>query len=679
MMQPEVPQDQLPQSAEIENCKNHENCETPETPITESMDAPTDVAPVVEETPAENAAEPAVVEVPEQPVSGTEEPVVTMDENPELSDAADDEEEGENGEEESDATARYATMNREELVAAMEELMQQEVQQVKHQVSLLRSRFNELTQEVERANYEAFLAGGGLKEDFQNASDAVTDQYRKLYNTYRERRQRYQEQQEALKKQHLEQKQQILEELRQLIENDEESLKKAYDRFNEILERWKEIGEVPRESLNDLWQNYHFLIEQFFNKVKISKELRMLDLKRNLEQKIALCEKAEELMMEESITKAFKALQELRDRWREIGPVPAEHNEEVWQRFCNAASQVDERRKAYYEERRAEMEQNLLAKQALVAQVQERTAEKPQSVKQWNDVTAALDEMLKTWKTIGPVPREANETVWNEFKGSIDAFYREKKEFFNQMRDEQTENYNRKIDLCLKAEAIAKREDWKKATEELLALQEEWKQVGNVSRKVSEKVWKRFRAACDEFFAKKNEFFKDIRQNEHDNLVKKEAIIEQLKAFTFGDDKEENLRVIKDFQRQWLEVGHVPIKEKDRLQKEFRAVIDGHFERLKISLREAQETAFRERVDRIRSNGGKMNDERQTLVDQIDKLRGNLQVWENNLGFLSQSKQADLLRKEFEKKMQDARQQLALLQTKLRILNETKKEEEQQQ
>lgn len=600
--------------------------------------------------------------------AATAEPAATAD-------SADEEEnDAEEAEAEEDYAARYGAMSREEVVAELGALMDQEVQQVKHQVALLRNRFNELTQEVERANYEAFLAGGGQKEDFQNAADALTEQFRKLYNTYRERRQRYQEQLDALKKQHLEQKQQILEELRQLIEKDEESLKATYDRFNEIQEKWKAIGEVPRESLNDLWQTYHFLIEQFFNKVKINKELRMLDLKRNLEQKIALCEKAEELMMETSITKAFKALQDLRDRWREIGPVPMEHNEEIWQRFCNAANQVDERRKAYYDERRAEMEQNLLAKQALVAQVKEHTAEKPQSVKQWNDVTAALDEMLKTWKTIGPVPREANEAVWNEFKGGIDAFYRDKKAYFNQMRDEQNENYNRKIDLCLKAEAIAKREDWKKATEELLALQEEWKQVGNVSRKLSEKVWKRFRAACDEFFAKKNEFFKDIRQNEHENLEKKEAIIEQLKAFEFGDDKEENLRVIKDFQRQWMEVGHVPIKDKDRLQKEFRAVIDDHFEKLKISLREAQETAFRERVERIRTSGGKMSDERQTLMDQIDKLRANLQVWENNLGFLSQSKQADLLRQEFEKKMQDARQQLALLKTKLRILDENKEE-----
>ena len=655
-----------------ESLEAKETAETPENP--ESPEAKeTAENPENPETP--EATETA--ESPENPESPEAKETAESLENPESPEATETQEEVEEAEAEEaeadeaeDYGARYGTMSREEVVAEMEGLLQQEVPQVKHQVALLRSRFNDLTQEVERANYEAFLAGGGLKEDFQNSADALTEQFRKLYGRYREHRQQYQETLDAQKRQNLARKQQILEELRQLIEKDEESLKTTYDLFNEIQDKWKEIGEVPRESLNDLWQNYHFLIEQFFNKVKINKELRMLDLKRNLEQKIALCEKAEELMMEESVVKAFKALQELRDRWREIGPVPTEHNEEIWQRFCNAANQVDERRKAYYAERAEELQQNLLAKQALVSQVQERTAEKPQSVKQWNDVTAQLDELLKMWKTIGPVPREANETVWNEFKGGIDAFYRDKKAYFSQMRDEQTENYNRKIDLCLKAEAIAKREDWKKATEELLALQEEWKQVGNVNRKVSEKVWKRFRAACDEFFTKKNEFFKDIRQNEQENLAKKEAIIEQLKAFEFGEDKEENLRVIKDFQRQWLEVGHVPMKEKDRLQKEFRAVIDAHFEKLKISLREAQTTAFREHVERIRTSGGKMSGERQALVDKIEKLRGDLQVWENNLGFLSNSKQADLLRQEFERKLQDSRQQLALLREKLRILDQ---------
>ncbi len=243
------------------------------------------------------------------------------------------------------------------------------------------------------------------------------------------------------------------------------------------------------------------------------------------------------------------------------------------------------------------------------------------------------------------------------------------------MKDEQTENYNKKIDLCLQAEAIAKREDWKKATEELLKLQEEWKQIGPVSRKVSEKIWQRFRGACDEFFAKKSEYYTNLRGSEQENLQKKEAILAELKAYSFGEDKEGNLNAIKDFQRRWMEVGYVPIADKQRLQKDFRDTINGLFEQLKISAREAEAAAYRERIRNVAGNRQATNSERENLLDQIQKLRNDINLWENNLGFLASSKQADILKEEFEKKMQSARQQIALLEAKLKILDEAQKAE----
>ena len=380
--------------------------------------------------------------------------------------------------------------------------------------------------------------------------------------------------------------------------------------------------------------------------------------------------------MESSVTKAFKGLQDLRARWKEVGPVPTEQNEEIWQRFCNAANQIDERRKEYYDQRKEELDNNLLAKQALIDKATELTEKRPESTKEWNDTTAALDDLLKVWKTIGPVPREVNEEIWTKFKGIIDRHYSDKKEYFGGVRDEQEANYQKKIDLCLKAEAIAKREDWKKATEELLQLQQEWKSIGATSRKVSEKVWQRFRGACDEFFAKKGEFFKERRSNESENLAQKEAILAELKAHQFGENREENLGAIKEFQRRWAEVGFVPMADKERLHKEFRGEIDRIFEQLKISAREAEETAYRERLRNVGGDARRfVQNEKQELHDKIDKLRNDLNLWENNLGFFASSKQADLLKQEFEKKMQGARQQIALLQAKLRILNETEKAE----
>ncbi|MCQ2261296.1 MAG: DUF349 domain-containing protein [Bacteroidales bacterium] len=582
-------------------------------------------------------------------------------------------------EQEAEPEVDYSALSREELLAALNELLNNDVSKIRNRVSAIRNQFNTLNKEVEKKAFEAFIADGGNKDEYQYSNDAVAEAFHKAYDTYRTRRQKMQEEQEAAKKRNLQAKQQILEELRTLIDKDEETLKQTYDEFNAIQEKWKSIGEVPREQMNDLWQNYHFLIEQFFNKVKINKELRMLDLKRNLEQKIQLCERAEELIVETSVVKAFKGLQELRAQWREVGPVPTEQNEETWQRFNNAANQIDERRREYYDQRKEELDQNLLAKQALIAKAEELTQEMPQSTKSWNDTTEALDELLKLWKSIGPVPREQNEEIWNKFKGIIDKHYADKKLHFGQIRDEQSENYNKKLDLCLRAEAIAKREDWKNATEELLQLQAEWKAVGATSRKVSDKIWRRFRGACDEFFAKKGEYFKDIRSTESENLTKKNAIIDEMKAYQFGDNKDENLAAIKDFQRRWSEIGHVPMKEKDRVQKEYRSLLDGIFEKLKISAREAEETSYRERINNFSGNAKRfMDNEKATILDKIEKFRADLKLWENNLGFLANSKQADLLKQEFEKKMQNTRQQIALLEAKLRILNESEEEKNEE-
>ena len=582
--------------------------------------------------------------------------------------------------EEAEPEPDYSNNTREELVAAMKELLGMDVQKIKNRVAAIRNRFNELNREVQNAAFEKFIAEGGNKDDYQNENDAVAEEMHRLQDQYRAMRQKHIEELEEQKKRNLEAKQALIEEMRQLIDSEEEQVRTAMDKFNSIQERWKAIGEVPREQMNDLWQNYHFQIEQFFAKLKINRELRALDQKRNLEEKIKLCESAEELIMEPSVTKAFKGLQDLRARWKEVGPVPAEQNEEIWQRFCNAANQIDERRKEYYDQRKEEQESNLLAKQALVEKATELTEKQPTSTKEWNDTTAALDELLKVWKSIGPVPREVNEDIWTKFKGMIDKHYSEKKEYFGAIRDEQESNYQKKVDLCLKAEAIAKREDWKKATEELLELQQEWKSIGTTSRKVSEKVWQRFRKACDEFFAKKSEFFAERRTSESENLAQKEAILGELKAHQFGEDREENLAAIKEFQRRWAEVGFVPMAEKDRLHKEFRGEIDRIFEQLKISAREAEETAYRERIKNAGGDARKfVNNEKAELQEKIEKLRSDLSLWENNLGFLASSKQADLLKQEFEKKMQGARQQIALMQAKLRILNEAEKAEKEEQ
>lgn len=581
-------------------------------------------------------------------------------------------------------TVDYSTYTREQLVDALKELVENEsILRIKNRVTSIKLAFMALNKAFQDEQFEAFLANGGDKDDYHPTDDKISVDYRKYINKYRENRQKYQEEQESIKLKNLALKKEILEELRKLIEADD-TLKQTHEDFKVLQAKWKAIGDVPRAEINNLWQTYHFLVEKFFNKVKINRELRMLDLKRNLEQKIELCEKVEELLVDASVIDSFKKLQQYREQWRAIGPVPSDKNEEIWVRFCNATEQIDQRRREFYDQRKEELDKNLLAKTALCEKAEELTAVQPEKINVWNEISNELNDMLKVWKTIGPVPKDVNEAIWERFKSTLDKFFETKKEHFEKLKDEQANNYNLKVDLCMQAEAIAKRDDWKKATDDLLKLQEEWKQIGSVPRKVSDKIWTRFRSACDEFFARKAEYYSEIKGSEMENLAKKREIIEKVKQFEFGEDKEQNLAVIKDFQRQWVEIGHVPIAEKDKLYKEFRDTINKHFDKLKVSAREAQETMYRERLKNV--SGGDMgkfvSEEKRELQDKIQKLRADLILWENNLGFLANSKQATILKEEFEKKMQSARQQIALLEAKLKILNEevnAKKENEEQE
>ncbi len=597
---------------------------------------------------------------------------------------AEDENEDSLAEKYEEPTVDYSTYTREQLVDALKDLVENEsILRIKNRVASIKLAFMTLNKVFQDEQFEAFLANGGNKDDYHPADDQISVNYRKYINKYRENRQKYQEEQESIKLKNLALKKEILEELRKLIEA-EDTLKQTHEDFKLLQAKWRTIGDVPRAEINNLWQTYHFLVEKFFNKVKINRELRMLDLKRNLEQKIELCEKVEELLVDASVLDSFKKLQQYREQWRMIGPVPSDKNEEIWVRFCNAAEQIDQRRRDFYDQRKEELDKNLLAKTALCEKAEELTAVQPEKINVWNEISNELNDMLKVWKTIGPVPKDVNEAIWKRFKSTLDKFFETKKEHFEKLKDEQANNYNLKVDLCMQAEAIAKRDDWKKATDDLLKLQEEWKQIGSVPRKVSDKIWTRFRSACDEFFARKAEYYSEIKGSEMENLAKKREIIEKVKQFEFGEDKEQNLAVIKDFQRQWVEIGHVPIAEKDKLYKEFRDTINKHFDKLKVSAREAQETMYRERLKNV--SGGDMgkfvSEEKRELQDKIQKLRADLILWENNLGFLANSKQATILKEEFEKKMQSARQQIALLEAKLKILNEevnAKKENEEQE
>lgn len=585
--------------------------------------------------------------------------------------SVDTDEETHSEESEEEMRAQYGAMDREELVSRFSDYLNaDDLEALRLRAKIIKEFFENMTQRLEREALEAFLSAGGQQEDYEKKEDVLEAKFRKLYSEYKEARQKFLEKQEQEKLDNLARKEEVLEQLRSLLQS-ELSLKETYDSFNSIQEKWRAIGAVPRAQVNTLWENYHFLIEKFYDKVKISKELRDMGLKKNLEEKIALCERVEGLMLESSINKSFKQLQECHQLWKEIGPVPTDKNEEIWERFKNASDAVNKRRQEYYDKMREEQSNNYLAKIALCEKLEEVLKHECDNIRKWNDTTNEVNELFKLWKTIGPVPKAENESIWERFKKPIDDFYQRKKEAFDRMKSEQEVSLAKKTELCMRAEAIAERSDWKAATEELLKLQAEWKEVGYLPKKLSDKLWTRFRQACDRFFERKSEDYKARKSNELENVAKKEALIEKVKAFSFSEDKQANLDAIKDFQRQWAEIGFVPNAERQRLYSEFRKAIDAHFDKLQADSMELSLNAFKERVESNPEDRKYFSKERKQLQDQLQKLRSDLMIWENNLGFLASSRQADLLRAEFEKKMERARADIALLQAKLKVLNES--------
>ena len=564
-------------------------------------------------------------------------------------------------------------LNKLQLVEMLEELVQDsDIQNIKDKVAAIRLHFNKLNKEDMDNELDQFLQGGGEAESFQHVEDPIEQRFNAAFGIFKANRAKQNEDMEKQKVENLAKKQAILDELKEIIASDD-SLKKTYDDFRALQDRWKEIGPVPAAENSNLWNNYHFLVEKFFDKVRIGRELRDLDMKKNLDAKIELCEKAEELLDEKSITKAFKALQKLHEDWKEVGPVPQDKKDEIWERFKAATDKINQIRREHYAQIEEEQTGNLEAKKALCEKAEELIAEDYTSVNAWQKKSTELSEIFGVWKTIGPASKKDNEEIWQRFRGTMDTFFAKKKEFFATLKDRQTENLERKTQLCIEAEALMESTDWKNATEQIKKLQEEWKTIGPVPKRHTDKIWKRFRAACDTFFNRKNEHFSGRRTEEEANLAAKKALIEEIKAFEIGPSRNENMEAIKAFQKRWIEIGYVPMKYKDAINKEYRELIDGFFDTMRKNQNEASTNEFREMMEGWRDDpnaNDRVRRERNTLQTRIQKLRDEIAAMENNIGFFSNSKNSELMRAEYEKKINKAKEDLKVLEAKLKIAEE---------
>ncbi|MCK4408347.1 MAG: DUF349 domain-containing protein [Bacteroidales bacterium] len=565
----------------------------------------------------------------------------------------------------------YEQLTKEQLVELLEATVKEpDVTSIKTKIALIKVAFLKINKIEKDRQLEKYIAEGGVEEDYSPPEDQLEERFKLSFSIYKQNKAKYNQEQEKLKQDNLEKKKQILEELKVLISS-EETLKKTYDEFKILQGRWKEIGMVPQGEINNLWQSYHFLVEKFFDKVKINKELRDLDLKKNLESKMKLCEKTEELLLETSILKSFKQLQKYHEEWKEIGPVANDKKDEIWERFKAATDKINERRREHYAKLYEDQKNNYEAKSVLCDKAEKLIAIEISSIKEWQDHTEQMNELFKIWKTIGPTPKKQNDEIWQRFKSSMNTFFTNKKEYFVEIKEQQVNNYNLKIDLCVQAEAMKNNTDWKKTTREMINLQKEWKNTGPVPRKNSDKIWKRFRAACDEFFNSKSEYYANIQDHEVNNLKLKQELIQKVEDYKFGEDKKENLKVIKEFQREWMDIGHVPIKEKEKLQNEFRLAVDKHLDNLKISSTEISTLNYKTRIEAMKDSQSVKNfifKERNFISNKISKLREDVNLWENNIGFLTDTINANILKAEFEKKINKAKQNLTNFEAKLKVL-----------
>lgn len=653
-----------------------------EAQTVENTDATVVTEPVAEIAPAEvetpKAEEPAQETPNAEPAQQSVSEMMSEIENTQAPEP-ESEEENIPEETEADIEKEYANLDLEQSVCELEKVTREmEYDTMKMRVGILRAKGIELIKAAKKAVFEKFIADGGNKDEFVAEPTEIEKRFNAALQLFKDKKAIFIERIEKEKLNNLEAKKNIIEGLRQLVES-ETNLKVLNDKFKEFQEKWKEIGPVPQNESTNLWQNYHFYVEKFFDILRINKELRSLDLKKNLEQKIKLCETAESLLLQDSINQSFKALQQLHEEWKEIGPVPEEKKDEIWERFKNASDQINQRRREYYDKLFAEQQNNYNAKVVLCEQAEELTAGKTaDSIKENNEIGDKLTELLKMWKTIGPAPVKLNDEVWERFKSTLDKFFQAKKEYFQQVKDVQMQNYNQKLDLAIQAEGIASRTDWKNATEEILRLQAEWKAIGTVPRKYSDQIWKRFRGACDKFFAAKSEYFANAKEIEAENLKQKEELIEKIKTHEFGEDRTANLDAIKDYQRQWTEIGFVPKKDKDRVYAAYREALDKRFADLKVSAEDVRRSSFKNKISDILSNPNAdrlLDKEKSRMVSKLQQLKEDIALWENNLGFFANSKNADILKQEFSKKIEAAKEQVKDLEYKIKMMNAPKKEE----
>ena len=567
---------------------------------------------------------------------------------------------------------------KEEVLARAQEIAAQADGGNKQELELLKQLYYKYHKADMLAAMQAFVDAGGAAEDYQPEPDPTEEPFKEAMQQIRQCRAKLMAEQEKQRAENLERKQAVIEKIKLLATTPEEA-GKSYDTFKELQAEWREIGPVPAEHVSEIWKNYQLYVEQFYDMLKLNIQFREYDFRKNLEAKTLLCEQAEKLAEEKDVVAAINRLQTLHQDWKEIGPVAKELREEIWNRFKEASTVVRKRHQEFFEARKAQEEENLQKKSELCEQVEAISTDGLKTFADWDAKTKEIIDLQATWKTIGFAPQKMNTQIFERFRAACDKFFAEKASYFKSVKEELNENLQKKKELVEKAEALKDSTEWKKTSDALIELQKQWKTIGAVPRKVSEDLWKRFVGACDHFFEAKSAATAEERGEQQENLKKKQEIIEQLKALV-ENVAEASVQKVRELQAAWNEIGFVPIREKDKLYKQYHEVLDEIYKKLNLSQAERRLNSFKTTLKVSAEAGANtLSRERDRLMRAYDIMKNELQTYENNIGFLSaSSKKGNSLLQEIQKKVDKLKDELGLLKEKIRAV-ETEMRNQQNQ
>jgi hypothetical protein len=659
-------QEQTPIEQDVKNTSSAQQ-EEQEQPTTESQASDSEAAVVeTEQTETEG------IEVAASTQATSEE-----DDDHDHAEVESDEEEHDDLAHEHDEMPDYAHMDNQTLLKEAEKLLRDEaIQRIKSRMEAIKTALYKSLEDVRQEKLHEFLEDGGNALDFEYVQPE-RQKFRDLYNDFKSKRRAYAKGLEDQLNQNLLVKQNLIERLKDLAGR-EESIGDSFKEFREIQEKWHATGAVPRAVSQDLWNTFKHFEEAFYDFIRISKELRDLDFKKNLEAKEALCQQAEELLNAEVNQESFLKLQNLHKKWKTIGPLDSAHREPIWQRFAEASRAVHEKRKVYFDGLQQQKEERLAQKEALIIELESVDISQAQSHKNWQNLTKKVSELIDAYKKLGRVNDPKNDVLWDRFREASRNFSRKRNSFYREQKKIQQQNMEQKRALLKRAEELKDSEDWKETAAELKRIQQEWKKVGFVNRQDSEKIWRDFNATCNYFFNRLSERNKKQDAERMGALDEKKALIEKLQSIS-NDSPSEALEEIRNLIATWKAVGPVP-KSARQVEHDFSNALDKKFKDLKVSKQEARMIRFENKLNEIieRGDTSVLTKEIQMVSQKIDDLTKELRQLENNINFFSNTNSKNPLVKEVHRNIDRLKDEIELLKSQRKILSETRRNTEQQ-